>query len=116
MLLHWRWVLNAINFIEAIKSVRTLGHNRYEVRQGINGQVILEPVPSVSLKEAKEFIEEVMAMGVRRYLQEQINDSDRKLADRIRERDYQARREQQSSAFISADDAAPHRYDDDIKF
>src|SRR6185312_10326177 len=109
MLLHWRWALNAINFIEAIKSVRTLGHNRYEVRQGINGQVILEPVPSVGLKEA-------MAMGVRRYLQEQINDSDRKLADRIRERDYQARREQQSSAFISADDAAPHRYDDDIKF
>ena len=107
--------MNAINFIEAIKSVRTLGHNRYEVRQGINGQVILEPVPSVSLKEAKEFIEEVMAMGVRRYLQEQINDSDRKLADRIREREYQARREQ-SSAFISADDAAPHRYDDDIKF
>ena len=114
MLLHWRWALNANNFIEAIKSVRTLGHNRYEVRQGINGQVILEPVPSVGLKEAKEFIEEVMAMGVRRYLQEQINDSDRKLADRIREREYQARREQ-SSAFISADDAAPHHYDD-IKF
>jgi phage terminase small subunit len=107
--------LNANNFIEAIKSVRTLGHNRYEVRQGINGQVILEPVPSVGLKEAKDFIEEVMAMGVRRYLQEQINDSDRKLADRIREREYQARREQ-SSAFISADDAAPHRYDDNIKF
>jgi len=87
--------LNAINFIEAIKSVRTLGHNRYEVRQGAYGQVILEPVPSVGLKEAKDFIEEVMAMGVRRYLQEQINDSDRKLADRIREREkYQARQEQ----------------------
>ena len=87
--------MNAINFIEAIKSVRTLGHNRYEVRQGAYGQVILEPVPSVGLKEAKDFIEEVMAMGVRRYLQEQINDSDRKLADRIREREkYQARQEQ----------------------
>jgi len=95
--------LNANNFIEAIKSVRTLGHNRYEVRQGINGQVILEPVPSVGLKEAKDFIEEVMAMGVRRYLQEQINDSDRKLADRIREREkYQAWQEQPSQ--------------DDIKF
>src|SRR6185436_15404470 len=87
--------LDAGNFIAAIKTVRTLGQNpRFEIVNNEAGEMVIRPTSQsapVGLKEAKEFIEEVMAMGVRRYLQDQINDADRKLAERIREREYQAR-------------------------
>ena len=78
--------MNAINFIEAIKSVRTLGHNRYEVRQGTYGQVILEPVPAVCLKEAKDFVEDIMALGVARYLAAKSAEAEREFNLRCEQR------------------------------
>jgi hypothetical protein len=63
-------VLDATGFISAIKTVRTLGGQRYEITN--NGQgFAVTPLGTIGLKEAKDFVEDIMALGVERYLAEQ---------------------------------------------
>lgn len=62
-------ILDAKDLIAAIKTVRSLGQDRYKV-SGFSGgeRIVLEPLPSMDLKSAKDFVEDVMALGVQRYL------------------------------------------------
>jgi hypothetical protein len=72
------------NFIDAIKTVRKLGH---VVRPNFYTQVP-EVVASVSLLEAKRLVEDIMELGVRRFLENSLAEVNRKnelarMAERI---------------------------------
>jgi len=59
-------MLNADGYINAIKTIRRLGHNKWEMTATSNGAVTFEPLENFSLKDAKDFIDAVMAMGAAR--------------------------------------------------
>lgn len=78
--------LNGSGLIDAIKTVRTLAQGQFKVEL-IGGQfVVSSDIAPVGLKEAKEFIEDVMALGVRRFLDDQANQAARLHAARERQR------------------------------
>jgi uncharacterized lipoprotein YddW (UPF0748 family) len=84
-------VFDASNLIMAIKSVRTLGQNRFNV-SGFSGgeRVTLDRLPTPGLKEVKDFVEDIMALGVRRYLADQLQAQDVLLARTAEYRRQQA--------------------------
>jgi hypothetical protein len=61
--------LDACNFITAIKSVRTLAQGSFHVKANDAGELVITSDYRVGLKEAKEFVEDIMAIGVQRYLE-----------------------------------------------
>lgn len=68
-------ILDAKDFIAAIKTVRTLGQSSaLEVDRTVDGRVTVSMGHPVGLKEAKDFIEDVMALGVRRFLDQQASE------------------------------------------
>lgn len=102
-------VLDATGFISAIKTVRTLGSQRYEIT-GVGQGFAVNPLGTIGLKEAKDFIEDVMALGVERYLAEQAT---------LQRRDVVARQERTRRASappVAAPSYIGGDYEDDINF
>lgn len=80
-------ILNANDFIQAIKTVRTLGSPQFTVRPDDKGNLVVVPANGpIGLKDAKDFIEDVMALGVRRYLDQQVLEQARERDRRFRYR------------------------------
>ena len=95
-------VLDASNFIAAIKTVRTLAQGDFAVEM-VGGQMVIKSKNgTVGLKDAKDFVEDIMALGVRRFLDDQKSEWVR---SRARIAEY---RRQQA---VAADP-----YPDDIEF